>query len=224
MPLEEVLGDLGAFLHAHQHLAKVAQKWQDVFWKSTPVLEIIAGLTDGSITGLVIILSALLGRINLDIALFSSLLTLTAVMITNFSSFFLGGTTEDYSDLATFQELMQYSLGDAPDKAQRDKSLNLLNNLASIFRTEIRKNNLVSTIACGVTTFGAGIIPVMLFYYVIEPWDVILSIGFVLAILFAFLVYYRARRGKSRLKITLLENVIIIGIAVVASLILCQTA
>lgn len=62
-------------------------------------------------------------------AAFAAFLTLTAVAITNFSSFLLGGITGDLADMITLQNLMNYSLEDIPDKKERGKSLILVEQL-----------------------------------------------------------------------------------------------
>jgi DNA-binding PadR family transcriptional regulator len=99
---------------------KLGKEWQSLLLKKEPILEVVAGLVDGSITGLVVILSAFISTLTGNTAFFSAntvvfaaFLTLTAVAITNFSSFFLGGITEDLSDIITLQTLMNYSLSDS---------------------------------------------------------------------------------------------------------------
>jgi hypothetical protein len=78
---------------------KLGKEWQSLLLKKEPILEIVAGLVDGSITGLVVILSAFISTLtNSGIfyspktVIFAAFLTLTAVAVTNFSSFFLGGS------------------------------------------------------------------------------------------------------------------------------------
>ena len=95
------------------------------------------GLSDGSITSLVVILSAFIATFtasthflgNPKTVVFAAFLTLSAVAITNFSSFLLGGITEDLADIMTLQNLMNYRLSDIPDKKERDKSLLLVQKL-----------------------------------------------------------------------------------------------
>ncbi|MEM0313163.1 MAG: hypothetical protein QXQ41_01240, partial [Candidatus Bathyarchaeia archaeon] len=111
---------------------KVAKEWENLLLKKDPIIEVVAGLVDGSITGLVVVLSALAAGLAFRAIAFASLLTLTAVAITNFSSFLLGGITEDLADMKTLQALMKFSLSDIPDKDERDKSLRLLKNLFAI--------------------------------------------------------------------------------------------
>ncbi|RLF99884.1 MAG: hypothetical protein DRN49_03735, partial [Thaumarchaeota archaeon] len=73
---------------------RLGKEWKNLLIKRESVLEVVAGLTDGSITGLVVILSAFLAGLHMDMALFAAILSLAAVSITNFSSFMLGGKTE----------------------------------------------------------------------------------------------------------------------------------
>ncbi len=92
--------------------------------------------------------------------IFAALLTLSAVAITNFSSFLLGGITADLADIMTLQNLMNYSLSDIPDKKERDKSLLLVQKLFTLLGKQIHRSNLYGAIISGTTTFVAGIIPI----------------------------------------------------------------
>ncbi|MCJ7713219.1 hypothetical protein MUO66_01995, partial [Candidatus Bathyarchaeota archaeon] len=69
---------------------RLGKEWQSLLLKKEPIMEIVAGLVDGSITGLVVILSSLIANLSASVAVFAALLTLSAVAITNFSSFLLG--------------------------------------------------------------------------------------------------------------------------------------
>jgi len=53
-----------------------------------------------------------------------------------------------------------------------------------------------------------------------EPLDIILSLSIVGGVVGVFLVRYRSQRTKVHWKVTLLETVIIVTIAVIASLLL----
>lgn len=108
---------------------QIGKEWRNLLLKREPILELVAGLTDGSITGLVAILSAFLAGLATPMATFAAILSLSAVAITNFSSFLLGGKTEDIADLLTLKTLMDHSLSDIPDKTERDKSLELVKQL-----------------------------------------------------------------------------------------------
>ncbi len=200
--------------------AQLGQEWRNLLLKREPILEVVAGLTDGSITGLVAILSAFLAGLATNMAAFAAVLSLSAVAITNFSSFLMGGKTEDIADLITLKALMDHSLSDIPDKAERDKSLKLVKQLFIILRKEINTSNLYAALICSTTTFLAGIMPIIAYLALPEPLDIILSLGLVCIIVGIFLVRYRSGRTKVHWRITLMETIAIIVIAVIASLII----
>ncbi len=199
---------------------QLGQEWKNLLLKREPILEIVAGLTDGSITGLVAVLSAFLAGLAIKFATFAAILSLSAVAITNFSSFLMGGKTEDIADLLTLKTLMDYSLSDIPDKTERDKSLRLVKQLFVLLRKEIGRSNLYAALICGTTTFLAGIIPIIAYLTLPAPFNIILSLSIVCVIVGFFLVRYRSERTKVHWRITLTETVIIILVAVVASLII----
>ncbi len=199
---------------------QLSKEWQKFFGRSEPVLELIAGLADGSVTALVVILSAFIGSLALPTTTFAAFLTLAAVAITNFSSFFLGGITEDLSDLLNLHTLIHYSVNDIPDKAERDKSLMLIKELFALLHSDIRRSSIISASICGITTCLSGSLPIAAYLNVPAPFGLIASLGIVGVILGMFLVRYRAWRSKVNWKVTLLETIVIISIAVVASLFL----
>lgn len=199
---------------------RLGKEWRNLLLKKEPIIEIVAGLTDGSITGLVAILSAFLANLDLKMTIFAAILSLTAVAVTNFSSFLLGGKTEDIADLLTLKTLMDHSLSDIPDKIERDKSLMLVKELFILLREEIGRSNLFAALIAGTTTYLAGIIPIIAYVMLPEPFDLILSLSIVGAIVGVFLVRYRSKRSKVHWKITLAETIAIIVIAVIASLII----
>jgi VIT1/CCC1 family predicted Fe2+/Mn2+ transporter len=199
---------------------KLGREWRSLLLKKEPIIEVVAGLTDGSITGLVVILSAFIAELTARAAAFAAFLTLAAVAITNFSSFLLGGITEDMADMMTLQNLINYSVGDIPDKKERDKSLMLVKQLFTVLHKEINRSNLFAAIICGTTTFLAGSVPIMAYLLLPKPLDLILSLSIVGAVVGIFLVRYRSTKTKIHWKITLFETVAIVVIAVVASLIL----
>ncbi len=198
----------------------LSKEWQKFFGRSEPVLELIAGLADGSITALVVIISAFIGSLTHPTTTFAAFLTLAAVAITNFSSFFLGGITEDISDLLNLHNLIHYSVSDIPDKQERDKSLLLIKELFALLHGDIRRASIISATVCGITTFLAGSLPIATYLYLPAPVGLIASLGIVGAILGIFLVRYRAWRSKVNWRVTLVETIAIISIAVVASLLL----
>ena len=206
---------------------KLGKEWQSLLLKKDPILEVVAGLVDGSITGLVVILSTFISILTGSGVLFTpknviftAFLTLTAVAITNFSSFFLGGITEDLADIMTLRTLMNYSLSDIPDKKERDKSLLLVEKLFLVLDKEIRRSNLFAAMLSGLTTFVAGSIPIVAFVGLPSPFNTIVSLAVVAVVSGVFLVRYRSRKTRVHWKITLLETLAIVAIATVASLLL----
>jgi len=199
---------------------KLGKEWESLLLKKEPVLEVVAGLTDGSITGLVVILSAFVASLATRTAVFAAFLTLAAVVITNFSSFLLGGITEDLADMITLQNLMNYSLGDIPDKKERGKSLLLVEQLFTVLHREINRSNLQAATICSATTLLAGMIPILAYLMLPSPLNLILSLFIVAIVVGVFLVQYRSKKTKIHWKITLFETIAIVIIAVVASLLI----
>jgi DNA-binding PadR family transcriptional regulator len=209
-----------------EHGLKLGKEWESLLLKKEPILEIVAGLVDGSITGIVVILSSFIAALGTKTILFAALLTLSAVAITNFSSFLLGGITEDLADIMTLQNLMNYSLNDIPDKAERDKSLMLVKRLFTVLDKEIHRSNLYAAIICGTTTFLAGIIPIATYILLLHesPLNIVLSLAIVGAIVGVFLVRYRSKKTRVNWRITLIETAVIVVIATLASLLLAPLA
>jgi hypothetical protein len=195
------------------------REWRSLLLKREPILEIVAGLTDGSITALIIILSTMLAGLTVNRAAFAGLLTLGSVAITNFSSFLLGGITEDLADMLSLQNLMNYSLSDIPDKKERDKSLTLVAQLFGVLRREISRTNLRAAVLSGTTTLIAGGIPVVAYLTIPKPLNLITSLG-VVGAAGVLLARYRSMRARARWKVTLIQTLVIITIAVIASLVL----
>ncbi len=191
-------------------------------------MEVVAGLVDGSVTSLVVILSAFIATLttsttflgNHKTVVFAALLTLSAVAITNFSSFLLGGITEDLADIMTLQNLMNYSLSDIPDKKERDKSLLLIQKLFTVLGKQIHRSNLYGAIISGTTTFFAGIIPIATYLALPAYYNIAVSLAEVLVIAGVFLVRYRSKKTRVNWKITLAETVAIVIIATVVSLLI----
>jgi VIT1/CCC1 family predicted Fe2+/Mn2+ transporter len=199
---------------------RMSREWQSLLLKKEPIMEIVAGLVDGSITGIVVILSAFIATLATQTTIFAAFLTLSAVAITNFSSFLLGGITEDLADIMTLQNLMNYSVSDIPDKKERDKSMFLIKKLFILLDKEIHRSNLYAAMICGTTTFMAGSIPIITYIVLPSPLDVILSLTIVAVIVGIFLVRYRSKRTRVNWKITFFETIAIVIIATIASLIL----
>jgi DNA-binding PadR family transcriptional regulator len=201
---------------------RMGKEWESLLLKKEPIMEIVAGLVDGSITGLVVIISAFIAALETNIAVFAALLTLSAVAITNFSSFLLGGITEDMADIITLQNLMNFSLSDIPDKKERAKSLLLVKKLFVLLDREIHRSNIYAAIICGTTTFLAGSIPIVAYLALtdIYPFNIILSLTVIAAVVGIFLVRYRSRKTRVSLKITFIETITIIVVATIASVVL----
>ncbi len=227
MSAERLITVTGGSVRLTEQGLKLGKEWQSLLLKKEPILEVVAGLVDGAITSLVVILSAFISVLtNSGVfasargVVFTAFLTLTAVAVTNFSSFFLGGITEDMADIATLRTLMNYSLSDIPDKKERAKSLLLVEKLFLVLNGEIRKSNLIAAIVSGVTTFAAGSIPIATYLVLPMPINLILSLTVVAVISGVFLVRYRSRKTRRHWKVTLAETFAIVGIATLASLII----
>ena len=199
---------------------KVSGDWKSLLLKSEPILEVVAGLTDGSITGLMVILSSFFAGLSSKLTIFAALLTLASVAITNFSSFFLGGVTEDISEIIAVKRLMDYSLSDNPDKGQRLKSIELLKQVFTLLNREIQKSNIMSAVVCALTTLFAGFTPIIVYLTLPTPYNLFGSITLIGSIVVLLLARYRSKMTKIPLKITLLETLIIILIATFASILL----
>ena len=222
MALEGLIDDKKGSIKLTSKGLRLGKEWQSLLLKKEPIMEIVAGLVDGSITGLVVILSAVIAELSASVAIFAALLTLSAVAITNFSSFLLGGITEDMADFMTLQNLMNYSLSDNPDKKERYKSLIIIKQLFVILDKEIHKSNVYASIIVGVTTFAAGSMPIVTYLTLTQfyPLNIILSLSIVGVVVGIFLVRYRSKKTRVNWKVTFIETLSIIIIATIASLIL----
>ncbi len=203
---------------------KLGKEWESLLLKKEPILEVVAGLVDGSITALVVILSAFMAVFTSALSpaqtVFAAFLTLSAVAITNFSSFLLGGITEDLADIRTLQVLMNFSLSDIPDKEERAKSLLVVKKLFTLLAKEIHRSNVFAAIICGTTTFAAGCIPIVTYILLSSPLDIILSLIIIGVTVGIFLVRYRSRKTRVNWKTTLVQTLGVVLIATVISLLL----
>ena len=227
MTAEKLIEEKGEYVQLTAQGQKLGKEWESLLLKKEPIMEVVAGLVDGSVTSLVVILSAFIATLttssflnNPDAVIFAAFLTLSAVAITNFSSFLLGGITEDLSDIMTLQTLMNYSLSDIPDKKERDKSLLLVQKLFTLLGKQIHRSNLYAAIICGTTTFIAGIIPIAAYILLPPYYNIIISLVLVSLIVGIFLVRYRSKKTRVNWKITLAETLAIVIIATIASLVL----
>jgi hypothetical protein len=225
---EKLIEEKGEYVQLTPQGQKLGKEWESLLLKKEPIMEVVAGLVDGSVTSLVVILSAFIASFtaassflgSTSAVVFAAFLTLSAVAITNFSSFLLGGITEDLADIMTLQNLMNYSLSDIPDKKERDKSLLLVQKLFTLLSKEIHRSNIYAAIICGVTTFIAGIIPIAAYLLLPPIINIVASLVLVTTIVGVFLVRYRSKKTRVNWKVTLLETFAIVVIAVIASLIL----
>jgi len=218
MVSEGLLRDEGQAVQLTEKGANLGAEWARVLLRKEPILEVVAGLVDGSVTALVVVLSALFAGLATRAAAFAASLTLSAVAVTNFSSFLLGGITEDFADMVTLQTLINYSLSDIADAGERDKSLILVKHLFMVLHKEINRSNLVAALTCSVTTFLAGIVPIVAYLALPRPSNIGVSLAVVAAVVGVFLVRYRSERSQVHWKTTLLETVVIVAIAVIVSL------
>jgi hypothetical protein len=207
---------------------KLGKEWESLLLKKEPIMEIVAGLVDGSITSLVVIISAFIATLTGTKTLlgdprtliFAALLTLSAVAITGFSSFLLGGITADLADIMTLQNLMNYSLSDIPDKKERDKSLLLVQKLFTLLDKQIHRSNLYGATISGITTFVAGIFPIATYLALPPFYNVAVSLSEVVIISGVFLARYRSKKTRVNWKVTLTETIAIVIIATIVSLLL----
>jgi VIT1/CCC1 family predicted Fe2+/Mn2+ transporter len=227
MAAENLIEEKNGYVRLTSQGQRLGKEWESLLLKKEPIMEVVAGLVDGSITSLVVILSAFIGTLtansifsNPELVIFSALLTLSAVAITNFSSFLLGGITEDLNDILTLQNIINYSLSDIPDKKERDKSLLLVQKLFIILSRQLQRSNLYAAIICGVTTFIAGIIPIATYIFLPLYYNIVFSLGLISVIVGIFLVRYRSKKTRVSWKITLVETLGIVIIATIVSLLL----
>ena len=199
---------------------KLGREWSSLLLKKGPILEVVAGPVDGSITSLVVVLSAFIAGLAFKTAAFAVFLTLASVAITNFSSFLLGVITADMADMITLQTLMNYSLRDIPDKKEREKSLTLVQRLFRVLHREISRSNIISAMICGATTFLAGIVPLLTYFALPGALDIFVSLAIVGAVVGFFVVRYRSKRSRIHWKLTLLETLAMVAIAIKASLLI----
>jgi uncharacterized membrane protein YfcA len=201
----------------------LSKEFKSLLFKREPILEIVAGLTDGSITSLIVILSAVLGGLGASLTIFATSLTLAAVALTDFSSLILGGKTEDIADLISLKTLMESGFHGIPDHKERDKSLMLIKNLFVVLKKQIGRVNLFSAMLCAVTVILSGIIPILSYILLPPPLNIIISLSFVGVIMLLFLVRYRSKKTDVHWKVTLIETIGIIIVAVIASLLIGST-
>lgn len=198
----------------------LSNELQRTLFRKEPILEIVVGLTDGSITGLVVIISALLSGLAKSTTIFAAALTLTAVSLTGFSSIFLGGKTEDIADLISLKTLMEHGFYGVPEGRMRDKSLSLIKNLFAVLHREINYASIKAASISAATSLLSGLVPIVLFLELPEPIGAVISLAFVGLTILLFLVRYQYRKTQVHWQIILLETLGIIAVSVVISLLL----
>jgi VIT1/CCC1 family predicted Fe2+/Mn2+ transporter len=67
-------------------------------------------------------------------------------------------------------------------------------------------------------------VPISAYFILPKPFDIILSLAIIATVAGFFLVRYRSKRSKVHWKITLLETLVIVAIAVIASLLIGGSA
>ncbi|MEM2320482.1 MAG: hypothetical protein QXS79_01145 [Candidatus Bathyarchaeia archaeon] len=217
---EGLVIDYGGSIRLTEKGARISSEWKSFLYKDEPVLEIVVGIADGSITSLIVIISLLIAGLTSKVALIASLLSLAVVALTNFSSFLLGGMTEDLADLATLQNLIAYSLSDIPDTGERKRALLLTRGIFNLLRAKRGRFSIYASLACGAITFFSGIIPLAMFLLLPNPIDVLLSLLTIGVMIGVFLVYYRSRKTKMPWNIIVFQTVVVIAVAVTVSLLL----
>lgn len=200
--------------------AKISSEWKNLLYKGEPILEIIVGVTDGSITSLVMIISTLIAGLTTRIALFASLLSLAVIALTNFSSLLLGGITENFADLATLQNIIAYSLSSISDERERERALLLTQGIFNLLRSRRSRLSIYASLACGATTFLSGIAPLATFLLLPGPLNMLISLTVIGSMVGFFLVYYRSRKMRMPWKVILFQTVVVIAAAVTVSLLL----
>jgi VIT1/CCC1 family predicted Fe2+/Mn2+ transporter len=119
-------------------------------------------------------------------------------LLASLSLQFAVGITVVLADMITFQTLMNYSLSDIRDGIEREKSLMLIKHLFLVLHKDINRSNLFAASVCGATSFVAGIIPIMVYFLLPKPLNIILSPAIVGTVAGFFLVRYRSRKSKVR--------------------------
>ncbi len=220
MAAEGLIDNEGKYVQLTNKGARISDEWRNLLLGEEPIFEVVAGVADGSVTGLVVILSSLIAGLTERMTLIAALLSLATVAITNFSSFLLGGSTEDIADTVTLQNLIAYSLSDIPDKKERAKSLMLTKEIFNFLRGKRSRANILSALMCGLTTFISGVTPILTYLLLTTPLNLILPFTIIGGVTGLFLVHYRSRKTRINWKITLLQTVVIMTVAVLASLLL----
>jgi len=198
----------------------LSKEFKSLLFKQEPILEITAGLSDGSIAGLIVIISAYVANLGRTAALYAAALTITAVALTGITSLLLGGKTEDLANLLTLRRLMEHDLYYIGDEDERERSFLLMQDLFRVLKSEISKSNIVAAVIFTATCIFSGIIPVGLDFLLPQPYGIVLSLTIVLIVVGIFLVRYRSRKTQVNWKFLVVETFGLIIASVIVSLIL----
>ncbi len=198
----------------------LSREFKSLLFKQEPILEITAGISEGSIAGLIVVVSAYVASLGRAAILYAAVLTITAVALTGITSLILGGKTEDLADLITLRRLMEYDLKRIGDVEERERTLLLMRNLFDVLRSEINRSNILASVIYIFTCVLSGLLPVVLDIVLPQPFGVIASLSFVLLVVGIFLVRYRSRKTQTHWKFLIVETFGLIIASVIVSLIL----
>jgi VIT1/CCC1 family predicted Fe2+/Mn2+ transporter len=198
----------------------LSKEFKSLLFKQEPILEITAGLSDGSIAGLIVVVSAYVASLGRAATLYAAALTITAVALTGITSLLLGGKTEDLADLLTLRRLMEHDLYNINDKEERERSFLLMQDLFHVLKSEINKSNSASALIFIVTCILSGLTPVGLDLVLPQPLGIVASLTIVLTVVGLFLVRYRSKKTGIHWKFLILETFGLIISSVIVSLLL----
>lgn len=198
----------------------LSREFKSLLFKREPILEITAGISEGSIAGLIVIVSAYAASLGRAAILYAAVLTITAVALTGITSLILGGKTEDLADLITLRRLMEHDLKRIGDEEERERSLLLIKDLFDVLKAEINRSNISSAAFYVTTCVFAGLLPVALDILLPQPLGIIASMSFVLVVVGIILLRYRSKKTQTHWKFLILETFGLIIASVLVSLLL----
>lgn len=220
MVLEGLANVDGDRIRLSERGRSLSREFKSLLFKQEPILEITAGITEGSIAGLIVIVSAYAAGMGRAAVLYAAVLTITAVALTGISSLLLGGKTEDLADLITLRRLMEHDLKQIDDREERERSLLLIKNLFDVLRSEITKSNIFSAMFYVLTCVISGLIPISLDILLPQPFGLISSLTLVSALIGIFLLRYRSKKTQTHWKFLVVETFGLILASVIISLLL----
>jgi VIT1/CCC1 family predicted Fe2+/Mn2+ transporter len=92
--------------------------------------------------------------------------------------------------MITLETLTNYSLIDIPDKLELEKSLMFGKHLFKVLHKDINCPNFLAALICGTTSFVAGIIPIIVCFFMPKPLNIIMPLAIVATVTGYFLVRY----------------------------------